>query len=66
MIVLDTNAAYACGAVSAARERKGLHADAVDMMIAGIVKNIGARLATRNTSDFEECGIALTNPWQPD
>jgi len=66
LLAFDKDAAFACGAVSATRERKGLHADAVDMMIAGIVKNIGARLATRNTSDFEECGIALTNPWQPD
>ena len=64
LIVFDRAAAYVCGEVSAARERKGLHADAVDMMIAAIVKSTGAILATRNTSDFEQCGIELANPWQ--
>ncbi|MEE4639952.1 MAG: type II toxin-antitoxin system VapC family toxin [Wenzhouxiangella sp.] len=64
LLVFDQSAAYACGEVSADRERKGLHADAVDMMIAAIVKSAGATLATRNTSDFELCGIGLANPWQ--
>lgn len=22
-------------------------------------------LATRNTSDFKDCGISLVNPWEP-
>ena len=64
LLVFDRAAAFACGEVSAARERKGLHADAVDMMIAAIVKSAAATLATRNTSDFEQCGIGLANPWQ--
>jgi predicted nucleic acid-binding protein len=63
LLGFDRDAAYACGEVSAARERKGLHADAVDMMIAAIVKTAEAALATRNTSDFEKCGIPLVNPW---
>jgi toxin FitB len=64
LLVFDRDAAYACGEVSVARERKGLHADAVDMMIAAIVKTAGATLATRNTRDFDKCGIALANPWR--
>ena len=64
VLPFDRDAAFACGAVSAARERKGLHADIVDMMIAAIARCAGASLATRNTSDFEECGVALANPWQ--
>lgn len=64
LLVFDQAAAYACGEVSAARERKGLHADAVDMMIAAIVKTAQATLATRNIGDFEQCGITLANPWQ--
>ena len=63
LLSFDKAAAYAFGEVSAARERQGRHADAVDMMIAAIVKTAEATLATRNTSDFEECGIALINPW---
>jgi predicted nucleic acid-binding protein len=50
--------------VSAARERQGLHADAVDMLIAATVKTNDATFATRNTKDFEGCGIVLINPWQ--
>lgn len=66
LLAFEKEAAYACGEVSAARERKGLHADVVDMMIAGIVKIAEATLATRNTRDFETCGIALANPWRSD
>jgi hypothetical protein len=66
LLVFDKAAALACGAASAAREQRGRHADAIDMMIAGIVKSAGAKLATRNTGDFEDCGIALTNPWRQD
>jgi toxin FitB len=64
LLAFDRDAAYACGDVSAARERKGLHADALDMMIAAIAKTAEATLATRNISDFAECGIALANPWR--
>jgi len=64
VLAFDRDSAFDCGEVSAARERQGLHADAVDMMIAAIVKVAGATLATRNTRDFEQCGIPLFNPWQ--
>ena len=63
LFAFDKDAAFACGEVSAAREKKGLNSDAVDMMIAAIAKVAGAKLATRNTGDFEACGIALVNPW---
>ena len=64
LLPFDRAAAYACGDVSAAREQKGLHADAVDMMIAAIVRTSQATLATRNTGDIKQCGIALAKPWQ--
>ena len=63
LLAFDEPAAYACGEVSAARESKRLHADAVDMMIAAIARHADAALATRNTSDFENCGLKLINPW---
>ncbi|MEM1093218.1 MAG: type II toxin-antitoxin system VapC family toxin [Bacteroidota bacterium] len=65
LLVFDKAAAYACGPVSAKRESQGLHADTVDMMIAAIATTAQAVLATRNTSDFEGCGISLVNPWLP-
>lgn len=64
LLNFDKDAAYACADVSATRESKGLHADAVAMMIAGIVKSADATLATRNTGDFDACEITLINPWR--
>jgi predicted nucleic acid-binding protein len=32
-------------------------------MIASIARLHGAKIATRNTSDFEDCGIEMVNPW---
>ena len=34
-----------------------------DALIAAICLQHGSSLATRNTRDFEGCGIALINPW---
>ncbi|MEO0975380.1 MAG: hypothetical protein AAFX85_20005 [Pseudomonadota bacterium] len=62
LLVFYRPAALAC-AQAAAREKKGLHADVVDMMLAGIVKIAGAALATRNTTDFQGCDIARVAPW---
>jgi hypothetical protein len=64
LLAFDKPAAYACAEASAARERLGLHADAVDMMIAGVVKSAQATLATRNLSDFSDCGVMLMDPWR--
>ena len=60
----DEKAAYVYGSLASQREVKGLHADAVDMMIAAIAKSRNAGLATRNTRDFEGCDIELANPWE--
>jgi len=35
----------------------------LDAQIAAIAYSQGASLATRNTSDFEGCGVRLFNPW---
>jgi predicted nucleic acid-binding protein len=34
-----------------------------DAMIAAIARVHRATLATRNTTDFEHCGVRLINPW---
>jgi predicted nucleic acid-binding protein len=36
------------------------HADA---QIAAIAQVRGARLATRNVADFDDCGLEVVNPW---
>jgi len=45
------------------RERLGRPISLADAQIAAICKLHGAALATRNTRDFENCGIELINPW---
>ena len=64
VLAFDEAAASIYGEVCAMREKKGLAADPVDLMIAAITKNAGASLATRNVRDFEHGGIKLINPWE--
>ena len=35
----------------------------LDAMIAAIARSRSAALATRNTRDFEDCGVRVINPW---
>ncbi len=46
-----------------ARVRAGLGVGELDLLIAAIAREYDARLATRNTADFESCGLRLINPW---
>jgi hypothetical protein len=63
IFAFDEKAASCYGKIAARREAAGLHVDAVDMMIAAIAEIAGAALITRNTGDFEGCGVKLINPW---
>jgi toxin FitB len=64
VFAFDETAAYAYGQIAEQRERAGLNADAVDLMIAAIAKVQNAAIATRNVRDFEGCGIRIINPWK--
>lgn len=59
----DEAAADAHARIAAARRAQGRPVGQSDAMISGIVRAHGAALATRNTPDFEDCGIALVDPW---
>jgi toxin FitB len=37
----------------------------VDSLIAATARIHGLTVVTRNTGDFEGCGVPLINPWQP-
>ncbi|MBA3744531.1 type II toxin-antitoxin system VapC family toxin [Sporichthya sp.] len=50
-------------AVMATRQKAGRPMSVLDAQIAAICRDRGARLATRNTSDFEGTGVELINPW---
>ena len=61
----DGEAADAYAQIAAMRRANGRrHEKPFDAMIAGIVRSLGAKLATRNVRDFEGCGIGLIDPWQ--
>jgi predicted nucleic acid-binding protein len=61
----DQPAADVYGDVRTARERMGRHLEGFDGLIAAIALSRGFAIATRNTADFEGCGVALVNPWEP-
>ena len=59
----DTTAADVYGDLVVARERGGRRLEGFDGLIAAIAKARGLPIATRNTEDFEGCGIDVKNPW---
>ncbi len=59
----DATAASAYGGIVAHRDRAGAPIDGFDAQIASICQAHGARLATRNTKDFEGTGVDLIDPW---
>lgn len=63
ILPFDHAAAIKFGRLAADRKQCGFNTDSVDLMIAAIALTHNAKLATRNTRDFEGCGIELINPW---
>jgi predicted nucleic acid-binding protein len=49
--------------IVSARRSLGRPISQFDAQIAAIARQTGASLATRNTADFEQCGVALIDPW---
>jgi len=49
--------------LAAARQRMGRRILDFDAQIAAIARAHNATLATRNTKDFEHCGIRVIHPW---
>lgn len=63
ILPFDESAAQAFSHVAAGRRGAGRPISELDTQIAAIASVHGATLATRNTSDFEGCGIRVVNPW---
>jgi predicted nucleic acid-binding protein len=59
----DGDAAGHYAEIGAARRAAGRPISQFDAVIAAITRSRGAALATRNSKDFEECGIQVVNPW---
>jgi predicted nucleic acid-binding protein len=56
--------ASTAGRLRAQREAKGRRVAQADMLVAASALTEGLVLATRNTRDFEGCGVALVNPFE--
>jgi predicted nucleic acid-binding protein len=63
VLPFGSDAARAYAAIAALRRRAGKPISHFDAQIAAIGRSARASVATRNTADFEECGITLINPW---
>lgn len=63
VLPFDSAAAAAFAEIAASRRQAGRPISQIDAQIAAITRARGASLATRNVSDFAECGIALIDPW---
>ncbi|HJU16724.1 MAG TPA: type II toxin-antitoxin system VapC family toxin [Stellaceae bacterium] len=60
----DAAAADAYGDIVVARERIGRRLEGFDGLIAAIAKSRGLAVATRDTGDFENCGVPVISPWE--
>ena len=63
ILPFDSAAAKAYAAIAAERRAAGRPISQFDCQIAAIARANAAAVATRNTSDFEACGIPLMDPW---
>lgn len=63
ILPFDSGSAADYATVVAGRRSAGTPISQFDGQIAAIALSHRLGLATRNLSDFEGCGLALTNPW---
>jgi toxin FitB len=61
ILSVDHRAADRWGSLNAVKSR-----NTVDSLLAATAYVHGLTIATRNTRDFEGCGVRLLNPWQSD
>ena len=63
VVGFDSDAARAFSRIAAHRCALGRPISHADAQIAGIALVRGAKLATRNVADFEDCDLAAVDPW---
>lgn len=64
ILAFGSDAASAYSNIAVTRKQCGRPISHFDAQIAAIARSTGAMLASRNTPDFEDCGVALINPWE--
>ena len=63
ILPFDSAAVPAYVDIVSARRAAGRPISQFDAQIAAIALHAGAKLATRNVNDFENCGVTVVNPW---
>ena len=63
ILPFDRAAARAYAAIATERRAAGRPISQFDCQICAIARAHAAIVATRNTADFTDCGVALVNPW---
>lgn len=63
VLAFGSEAAQPYAQIATARRRSGRPIAHFDAQIAAIAYAAGASVATRNTADFDGCGVRVMNPW---
>lgn len=66
ILPFDSHAARMYAVIGASRRAAGHPISHDDCQIAAIARSFGASVATRNVSDFEDCGVDVIDPWSED
>lgn len=63
ILPFDGQAARLYAEIGAGRRAAGRPISHADCQMAAIARCRGAAIATRNTGDFQRCGVEVINPW---
>lgn len=64
VLPIDRAVAERWGQISGASEARGKPLPVIDALIAATAVVHGLTVVTRNTTDFERCGVKCLDPWQ--
>lgn len=64
ILTFDARAAREFSRIASSRRKQGRPMSEFDAQIAAIARAKNAVIATRDTGDFEGCGVRLVNPWE--
>lgn len=63
ILPFGSDAAQPYARIAADRRRSGRPISHFDAQIAALARATGAAIATRNVTDYHECGVKVINPW---
>jgi hypothetical protein len=64
ILPFNSDAAHPYARIASERRRAGRPISHFDAQIAAIAHSARATVATRNTTDFDDCGVRVVNPWE--